>query len=70
MNLKDEQNKRSQLGATILVADDSIDIRHLMEIYLKEGGYTVSSANNGDEAIFLAQQLKPDLILMDMQMPL
>jgi len=69
MNLKDEQNKRSQLGATILVADDSIDIRHLMEIYLKEGGYTVSSANNGDEAIFLAQQLKPDLILMDMQMP-
>jgi signal transduction histidine kinase/CheY-like chemotaxis protein len=64
-----ENKEMAQTSATILVADDSVDIRNLMEIYLEDGGYIVISANNGAEAISLAKQFKPDLILMDMQMP-
>ncbi|MDM8562076.1 response regulator [Candidatus Marithioploca araucensis] len=66
---KGEEQEIFHTGATILVADDSVDIRNLMEIYLEEGGYIVISANNGAEAVSLAEQFKPDLILMDMQMP-
>jgi signal transduction histidine kinase/CheY-like chemotaxis protein len=53
----------------ILLADDNIELRTLMEAHLKEEGYTVITANNGLEAIKLALQIQPDLILMDMQMP-
>ncbi|MDM8561192.1 response regulator [Candidatus Parabeggiatoa sp. HSG14] len=59
----------SETTAKILVADDSIDIRTLMEIYLEEGGYTVISASNGAEAVEFALKNQPDLVLMDMQMP-
>ncbi|HID99729.1 MAG TPA: response regulator [Thiotrichaceae bacterium] len=55
--------------AKILIADDSWDIRTLMEIYLEDGGYTVFEASDGSEAVDLALQIQPDLILMDMQMP-
>ena len=56
-------------NAKILIADDSVDFRTLMETSLKEGGYTVITANNGEEAVELAKQTQPNLILMDMQMP-
>lgn len=55
--------------ATILIADDSIDIRTLMEIYLEERGYKVLSASDGKEAVNIALQTQPNLILIDMQMP-
>jgi signal transduction histidine kinase/CheY-like chemotaxis protein len=56
-------------AAKILIADDNIVINDLMEIYLQEGGYTVVRAVNGEEAINLALETQPDLILMDLQMP-
>jgi len=65
----EERSEESQINAVVLVADDSPDIRNLMEIYLEEGGYMAVTVSNGDEAILLAQQLNPDLILMDLQMP-
>jgi CheY-like chemotaxis protein len=62
-------SETTQVCAKILVADDSWDIRTLMEIYLEEGGYTVFEASDGSEAVDLALEIQPDLILMDMQMP-
>lgn len=59
----------SATGVKILIADDSVDIRTLMEIYLEDGGYTVISADNGVEAVDLALSTQPNLVLMDMQMP-
>lgn len=53
----------------ILVVDDRLDFRDLISIYLTEGGYTVDTAGDGAEAIILALQTEPDLVLMDMQMP-
>ena len=69
-NLLPEENNLPKHDLTILVADDSIDVRNLMEIYLEEGGYKVIGACNGKEAISLAIEAKPDLIFMDMQMPI
>jgi signal transduction histidine kinase len=65
----EERSEESQINAVVLVADDNADIRNLMEIYLEEGGYMAVTVSNGNEAILLAQQLNPDLILMDLQMP-
>lgn len=55
---------------TILVADDNAVINDLLEIYLKEGGYSVIRASNGEEAVNLALAMQPELILMDLQMPI
>ncbi len=53
----------------IMVVDDDMIIRMLLEAYLKEGGYEVIRATDGDEAVALAIQTQPDLILMDVNMP-
>jgi CheY-like chemotaxis protein len=55
--------------ANILVADDERDIRELINFTLLFAGHTVTQAANGAEALELAQQIKPDLIMMDVRMP-
>jgi CheY-like chemotaxis protein len=53
----------------ILVADDDPDILSIVSMSLETQGYTVHKASNGREAVDLARQHHPDLILMDMMMP-
>ena len=54
----------------ILIAEDETDIRELVAFSLTTlGGYEVVKAKNGAEAVELAQQEEPDLILMDVRMP-
>lgn len=53
----------------ILVVDDSKTELMYMSTLLKGQGYTVRTAENGDEAVRLMQELVPDLILMDVIMP-
>lgn len=53
----------------ILLAEDVNSIRTLMEFYLQTGGYKVICAENGQEAYELALQFQPDIVLMDLQMP-
>src|SRR4030088_1597083 len=54
---------------TILVADDSSANRDLLSGQLSNLGFWTETANNGEEAIRVAHKLKPDLILMDIEMP-
>ena len=54
---------------TILVADDEKEQLKLLEIALKSQGYAVLTASNGREALRLAHNLKPDLVLLDVKMP-
>ena len=54
---------------TILVVDDSSSVRTLLRDYLQEQGFRVRMASNGEEALFVAQEMKPDLILLDIMMP-
>ena len=54
---------------TILVVDDNASIRTLVRDYLTEQGMRVVTADNGQNALFVARQEKPDLILLDIMMP-
>jgi len=54
---------------TVLIADDDAKIRELLELYLTKEGFVVEQAADGAEAILKAQQLKPDLIVLDIMMP-
>ena len=54
---------------TVLIADDDAQIRELLELYLVKEGFAVEQAADGAEAILKAQQLKPDLIVLDIMMP-
>ena len=55
--------------AKILIAEDERDIRDLITFTLRFAGYDVVAASNGEEAVGLAKQEVPDLILMDVRMP-
>ena len=54
---------------TILLVEDFDDTRLMMKMWLVKNGYRVIEAETGEEAIVLAQQERPDLILMDVMMP-
>lgn len=53
----------------ILIIDDEQGFRDIAEAKLSSKGFTVKTATNATEGIALAQKTKPDLILMDVQMP-
>ena len=59
----------SDLKRTILVVDDFDDTRLLLRTWLERKGFRVVEAENGLEAVDMAQHESPDLIIMDMQMP-
>lgn len=54
---------------TILVVDDEKTIINLLRIHLEKEGYSVIEANDGLEAIDIATNQKPDLILLDVMIP-
>jgi two-component system sensor histidine kinase/response regulator len=56
-------------GKTVLVVDDTEDIRELMRMQLAMLGHRVVEASNGREAVVVALRERPALILMDMTMP-
>jgi len=58
------------VAKAILVADDDPDILSIVSMSLETQGYTVYKAVNGREAVDLAKQHHPDLVLMDMMMPI
>ena len=53
----------------ILIAEDDEPNRRLIKDVLMYHGYEVIEAVNGDEAVKMAAKHKPDLVLMDLQMP-
>jgi DNA-binding response OmpR family regulator len=53
----------------VLVADDEEDIRALVAFRLERAGYDVITAADGEEALTLATNRLPDLIVLDMMMP-
>ena len=55
--------------AKILIAEDERDIRDLVAFTLRFAGHEVFAATNGEEAVELAPQVNPDLVLMDVRMP-
>jgi DNA-binding response OmpR family regulator len=57
------------MSKTILVVDDEERLTSLVKAYLMQEGFRVATARNGREALFIARQEKPDLIVLDLMMP-
>ena len=53
----------------ILVVDDDTNICELLRLYLTKEGYQVTTANNGEEGLDKFNQVKPDMVLLDVMMP-
>jgi two-component system, OmpR family, KDP operon response regulator KdpE len=56
-------------SASILVVDDEPQIRRVLRTTLSFRGYEISEAGSGEEALELARKIKPDLILLDVNLP-
>lgn len=56
-------------SAKILVVDDEPQVRRVMRVALTAAGYTISEARNGEEALKSFRAEPPDIVLLDMNMP-
>lgn len=57
------------LMANVLVVEDHADLREMLTVLLESEGYTVQAARNGAEALEALAELRPDVILLDLMMP-
>ncbi len=57
------------MGQTILVVDDEKEIADLLEVYLKNDGYTVYKCYNGTDALRCIQSVELDLAILDVMLP-
>jgi CheY-like chemotaxis protein len=61
---KDSQHK------TVLIVEDSEDARYFMRLELEQLGYRIVEADNGEKAVEVAERERPDIILMDLSLPI
>lgn len=61
---KDSQHK------TVLIVEDSEDARYFMRLELEQLGYRIVEADNGAKAVEVAERERPDIILMDLSLPI
>lgn len=61
--------ERSEKEPLVLVADDEADILALVTFRLEQAGFRVAEAKDGDAALKLAKELRPDLAVLDVMMP-
>ena len=57
------------MAKTILVIEDDKNISDLLQMYLKREGYEVFAAYDGGEGVSMFSQVKPDLVLLDLMLP-
>lgn len=58
-----------QAAARILIADDHPDTRLILRDYFEAKGFAVCEAHNGEEALACIRALRPDAVVLDIQMP-
>ena len=54
---------------TILIVEDDANIRELLHLYLEQEGYHIESAQDGAEGLRVCRRVHPDLVLLDLMMP-
>ncbi len=54
----------------ILIAEDNVEISDMMRNYLKRAGHIVYQAYDGEQALDFARSMEPDLVLLDIMMPI
>ena len=55
---------------TVLIVEDSEDARYFMRLELEQLGYRIVEAENGEKAVEVAVRERPDIILMDLSLPI
>lgn len=53
----------------VLIADDELRLRKVIALYMSKCGYEIIEAGNGEAAVELAKEHKPDAVIMDVMMP-
>jgi CheY-like chemotaxis protein len=66
---EDPQEMVAPRAAAVLVVDDIEDVRNLIALVLRNAGFVVRTAVNGLEALLTAYEMRPDVIVMDLTMP-
>ncbi|MFM8406499.1 MAG: response regulator transcription factor [Pirellulaceae bacterium] len=61
--------KRDQRQPRVLIVDDDFEIIEAVRYALEEQGYEVLVARDGNQGLAMAEQVQPDLMLLDMMMP-
>ncbi len=54
---------------SVLIVDDDLTLREMYEEYLKATGFSVISAQDGEEGLLKAKESKPSIVLLDLMMP-
>ena len=67
--VKVERQVRTRMSKRILVVEDQEDNRQILRDLLGNAGYELVEAENGEEALAAVAKQRPDLILMDIQLP-
>jgi two-component system alkaline phosphatase synthesis response regulator PhoP len=68
MKLRDDGNVEMP-GKKVLVVDDDVKTVELVKLYLNRDGYRVLTAYNGNDALQIARESHPDLIVLDLMLP-
>ncbi|MEP6919866.1 MAG: response regulator [bacterium] len=63
-------SEKDSTNLFVLVVEDADDARHLMRLGLEELGYVVLEADNGVSAVEIALRERPNIILMDLSLPI
>ena len=63
-------NYSTMTNTTVLIIEDSYEIQKLLEYNFQNAGYNVAIACDGDEGLNLAEEIHPDVIILDWMMPL
>ena len=57
------------MAISVLIVEDDRNIAELLQMYLEKEGYAVTTANDGGQGLTKFQAIKPDLVLLDVMMP-
>jgi len=57
------------MAVSILIVEDEVNIAQLLQMYLEKEGYAVTVANDGGQGLAKFRSIKPDLVLLDVMMP-
>jgi CheY-like chemotaxis protein len=66
----EKSKKTGPAGKTILIVDDEFGVLEVLEFILSDAGFNVVSALNGQEAVALLKENRPDLAIVDFMMPI
>ena len=67
--IRQDMKTKQKNSANILLVDDEPNILIALEFLMKQQGYTVELAKNGQEALEIMENFTPDVVLLDVMMP-